>query len=208
MSDIDEGDAQLVVHVLELDLHLLAHLEIQRAERLVQKQDLGLVDKRAGDGDSLLLSAGERADASLLKALEIDQVQYSSHLALDHILGRLLLLKAEGDVIVNIHMGKQSVSLEYRIDRALIGRQVLDRFPVKKDLALSRHRKAGNHAEGCRLSASRRTQKCYKFPSLHFQVKVIDSRISVFVDLRDALEFNNVCVVFHSLVLHKYCLCN
>ena len=34
VRDIDEGDAQLVVHVFKLELHLLAHLEIQCAKTI------------------------------------------------------------------------------------------------------------------------------------------------------------------------------
>ena len=53
-----EGDAQLLVHFLELDLHVLAHLEVKGGEGLVQQEDLGLVDDGAGDGDTLLLASG------------------------------------------------------------------------------------------------------------------------------------------------------
>ena len=44
---------------LELDLHLPAQLEVERAERLVEQQHLGPVDERPGQGDPLLLAAGE-----------------------------------------------------------------------------------------------------------------------------------------------------
>ena len=64
VGDVDEGDAQLLLHRLELDLHLLAQLQIQRAQRLVQQQHLRLVDQRARDGDALLLAAGQRRPPS------------------------------------------------------------------------------------------------------------------------------------------------
>ena len=134
MSDVDKGDAQFIMHILELDLHLLAHLEIQRAQRLIEEQDLGLVYQRAGNGDTLLLAAGKRADTSLLKPFQIHQIQDSAHLALDHVLGGLFLFKPEGDVIVNIHMGKQSISLKDRIDRSFIRWKILDRFAVQQYL--------------------------------------------------------------------------
>ena len=35
---VDEGDADLLLDPLELDLHLLAELEVERAERLVEQQ--------------------------------------------------------------------------------------------------------------------------------------------------------------------------
>ena len=43
VGHINEGDSELLVHLLKLYLHVLAHLEIKRAEGLVQKQDLGPV---------------------------------------------------------------------------------------------------------------------------------------------------------------------
>ena len=47
----------LELELLELNLHILAQFQIQRAQRLVQQDDLGIADKGAGDGDALLLTA-------------------------------------------------------------------------------------------------------------------------------------------------------
>jgi hypothetical protein len=59
VGDVDEGDADLALDALELDLHLLAQLEVQRAERLVEQQHLRAVDDRPGQRDALALAAGE-----------------------------------------------------------------------------------------------------------------------------------------------------
>ena len=56
--------------LLELELHLLAELQVERAERLVEQQRRGPVDERAGEGDALLLAARELAGPALLEALE------------------------------------------------------------------------------------------------------------------------------------------
>ena len=63
---VDERDADLALDALELDLHLLAQLEVERAERLVEQQHARAVDDRAGERDALALAAGElrRACAS------------------------------------------------------------------------------------------------------------------------------------------------
>src|SRR5215472_2500844 len=37
VGDVDEGDANLFLDLLQLDLHLLAQLEVQRSERLVEQ---------------------------------------------------------------------------------------------------------------------------------------------------------------------------
>ncbi len=36
MGDVDEGHAELAMHALELDLHELAQVRIERAERLIE----------------------------------------------------------------------------------------------------------------------------------------------------------------------------
>ena len=51
----DECDAELTLDLLELDLHLLAQLEVEGAERLVEQQHLGLHDGRPGERDALTL---------------------------------------------------------------------------------------------------------------------------------------------------------
>ena len=45
----------------QLVLQDLAHLGVERGERLVHQQDLGLDGERPGDGDALLHAARQRA---------------------------------------------------------------------------------------------------------------------------------------------------
>ena len=57
MCHIDEGDAELLVHFLELYLHVLAHLQVKSCKRLVQKKHLRLVHDGTCNGHTLLLTA-------------------------------------------------------------------------------------------------------------------------------------------------------
>ena len=60
VGDVDERDPrQLALDALELELHLLAQLEVERAERLVEQQHPRAVDERAGERDALALAARE-----------------------------------------------------------------------------------------------------------------------------------------------------
>ena len=65
MRDVDERDPDGLLDVLELDLHLLAELEVERAQRLVQQQHAGAVDERARERDALPLAARELARLAL-----------------------------------------------------------------------------------------------------------------------------------------------
>ena len=53
---------------LELDLHLLAQLQVERAERLVEQQHARAVDDRARERDALALAAGELDGLALADA--------------------------------------------------------------------------------------------------------------------------------------------
>ena len=72
MSHVNEGDAQAPLEALQLELHLLAQLEVERAERLVEEQHGGA----AGDGSrecyALHLAAGEGLDAPGFETSQLD----------------------------------------------------------------------------------------------------------------------------------------
>ena len=59
VRDEDEGDAEAALQQLQFVLDALAQIGVERAERLVEQQNVGLDDKGASEGDTLLLAAGE-----------------------------------------------------------------------------------------------------------------------------------------------------
>ncbi len=59
VGDVDEGDAQRLLERLQLDLHLLAQLQVERSEGLVEEEHAGAVDEGAGQRDALPLAARE-----------------------------------------------------------------------------------------------------------------------------------------------------
>ena len=59
----------------ELVLHALAQLLVERAERLVEQDQLGLEDERARQRDALLLAAGELRRPALAEPAELDHVE-------------------------------------------------------------------------------------------------------------------------------------
>ena len=60
---------------LELELHLAAQLEVERAERLVEQQHLGPVDQGPGQRDALLLAAGELGRLAVGQVAQLDQLE-------------------------------------------------------------------------------------------------------------------------------------
>ena len=138
MGDEDEGDADLLLNVLELLLHLLAQLQVERAERLVEQQHARLVDECAGDGDALLLTAGELGHVAVGVVLKAHQTQHTHDLLGNNVLRLFFDGQAEGDVVVDVHVREERVFLEHGVDLALVGRDVHDVLAVEEDLALGR----------------------------------------------------------------------
>ena len=83
VSDVDEGDADPALQVLELDLHRLSQLEIEGSERLVEEQDFRLVDQRPGQCHPLLHATGELTRSSVGPFGELDLVEHPTHPSLD-----------------------------------------------------------------------------------------------------------------------------
>ena len=88
-----------LLQVLELDLHLVAQLGVERRHRLVEQQHLGLEHERARERHALLLAARELGDAARAEARRGARARAPAPTrALD--LGRLepAQLEPEGDV--------------------------------------------------------------------------------------------------------------
>jgi len=105
---------------------LLAELAVERAQRLVHQEYVRLDDEGAGEGDALLLPAGELADHALGETVEPDQAQRLAHPPLQ--LGARDAAHAQpvGDVLEDIHVREEGVVLEYHPHVAAARRQFGD----------------------------------------------------------------------------------
>ena len=156
-----------LLDALELDLHLLAQLEVERAERLVEEQDPGPVDERPGEGDALALAARELAGlAPLVAARGGPSRSASATRAAALGLGDLADHQPVADVVADGHVREQRVVLEDGVDVALERRLAcVTSLAVEQDPALGRQLEAGDHPQRRRLArartgrASRRTRR-------------------------------------------------
>ena len=149
---VEERDVELTLEALELELHLLAQLEIERTQRLIEQQDLGTVDQGACDGDALLLAAGQLIGLAALKAAELHQIEHLHHALADLVFGDLLHLEAIGHVVEDRHVREQRVALEHGVDVTLKRLLVGNVGAGEQDLARGGLFKAGNHTQGRRLA--------------------------------------------------------
>ena len=186
---VEERDVELALEALELELHLLAQLEIERTQRLVEQQDLGSVDQGAGDSDALLLAAGQLIWFAPLKAAELHQVEHLHHALANLVLGNLLHPQAVGDVVEDGHVRKQRVALEHRVHVALERLLIGHVGAGKQDLACSGLLKAGDHTQRRRLTRAGRAQNRQELALLHIDGQVFDHMVLA-VELIDVLNLD------------------
>jgi hypothetical protein len=169
-----EGDADVALQLLQLDLHLLAQLEVERAERLVQQQHLGPDHERAGQRDPLPLAAGELAGLAVAVAGHLHAGQRllgpvtasgAAHLA--H--GQAVL-----DVLPDGQVREQRVVLEDRGDVALERRRPGHVRAAERHRAGGRRLEAGDHAQHRGLARAGRPQHGEELAVRDRQVDAVD----------------------------------
>ncbi len=72
VRDVDERDPDLLLDALQLELHLLAQLHVERTQRFVEQKHARVVDERSTERDPLLLASRELLGLSLPVARETD----------------------------------------------------------------------------------------------------------------------------------------
>ncbi len=109
---------------LQLDLHLFAQLQVERAERLVEQQHLRPVDQRPGERDALTLPAASlvrlavRRSSPRRTASSISPARRRRSALLD-----ALHLQPVLDVLLHGHVREQRVVLEHGVDVAVVRRE-------------------------------------------------------------------------------------
>ena len=177
MRDEDAGDVQLVVQPAQPAAQLLAHLGVERAERLVQQQHLRLDRQRAGQRDALALAAGELVRIAVGEPVELHQLQQLEHLAPDLLGGRPLRAplhpQAEGDVLEHRHVPEQRVVLEHEADLALAHVAVGRVLAVEQHAAAVGRLQAGDDAQQRGLAAARRPQQRHQLARGERQADIV-----------------------------------
>ena len=100
VGDEHRGHVDLVVQPAQPGAQLLAHLRVERAERLVEQQHLRLDRERAGQRHALALATGELRRVAVGELLEVHELEQLVDPRLDLGLGPLADLEPEGDVAV------------------------------------------------------------------------------------------------------------
>ena len=201
VRDVQERDPDLLLDPLQLELHLLAKLQVERAERFVEQEQARIVDERASERDPLLLTARELSGLASLEPLEVDEAQDLLHAAFGLGPRDLLAPQAEFHVVDHIEMGEQRVGLEDRVDVSAVRREVGDVPPGEVDGADARVLEPPDHPERGRLPAPRRPEQAEELAAPDIEGQVVD-RCDLPEPLRHAVEADVDLVQAPALLTH------
>ena len=194
MGDVDEGDADLGLDALELQLHLAAQLEVEGAERLVEEQHLRVVDQRAGDGDALLLAAGELVRLACGPARRAGRARASRSTCFFTRLDAAPA-QAEGDVLEDVEVREERVDWKTVLTGRLYGGRCGDVLVAEADGAGGGLLQAGDHAQGGGLAAAGGAEQGEEGALRDGQVERVDGGEGA-VGLADPGEADVAAVVF------------
>ena len=172
----------------DLELHLLAQLLVERAERLVHQHELRLEHQRARDRDALLLAAGELRRPAAAEAAELHHVQRALDPLRDLVARHAAHRQREADVLGHRHVREQRVVLEHHADLALVRRQARQRLALEQDLAGGRRLEAGEHHQRRRLARARGPEQRQELAALDVEMEIVDDARDAVVGLADADE--------------------
>ena len=213
VCDIDKRNAEFAVHFFEFDLHFFTHFQVESAERFVEQKDFRLIDNGARNGDALLLTAGQSRNASFFKSFQIDDGERCADFFVDLFAGKLLQfcigfalivhvsdgnffeLQSERDVVVNVVVREQGITLEYRIDGAFVRGQIGNVFPAEQDLARSGDVKTCDHAQGSGFPAAGGPEEGNEFAFTDIKTDILYG-CGFVEDLRNVYDFNDFFFFF------------
>src|SRR6266849_3227386 len=180
VGDEDHGQAEFALQLLQLELHRLPQLLVERAERFVAKQHPWFDHDGAGQGDALLLPPGELAGAAILVSDELHLCQRIGDLASNRGAVHAAHAQTEGNVFTDRAMRKQCIVLEYHSHVALVRRHMGDIGPTDLDDTFGRRLEAGDHSQCRRLAAAGGAEQREEFSLPNAQIDGIDgARVAV-----------------------------
>ena len=159
VGDVDEGHADPSMERLQLPAELGAELLVERRERLVEQEQVGLEDERAGQGDALLLTTGELPRRAVGEVGQVDEVERLAHPRRGLGPGDAADLERKADVVRHGQMREQGVTLKDHAEVAALRRQMGDHALVDEDVAGRRLDEPGDRHEDRRLAGPRRAQQ-------------------------------------------------
>jgi hypothetical protein len=192
VRDVEEGDADLALDCLQLELERPAELRVERTQRLVEEKDARVEHERPRKRHPLLLPARELVRLALLEALEANEREHIRHFS--SLLRSVEACEAEpeADVLTDREVREERVALEDRVDRPLVRRHFGDVLLAQKHQSLVRPLEARDDPKRRCLAAARRAEEREELPGPDVDPDIAD-RLDVAEALRDPFEGDAGC---------------
>ena len=120
--------------------------------------------------NTLLLTAAHLGDIAVGIVLQVHQLEHTHYLLLDDVLGFLLDLQAEGNVVVYIHVGEQGVFLKDGVDLPFIGRNVINPHTVEQNVSRRGRREAADDPQRGGFAAPTGAKQCEEFLIIDIEI--------------------------------------
>ncbi len=173
MGDDEKGEAQLLLEIFQLDLHLLAQALVERPQGLIQQEQPRFAGEGTGKGHALALATGELVWPAPAKPFQMHEGKKLFHLGENGLAGQARHLQPETDIGGDGEMREEGIGLEHHVDGPLMWRQGSQILAVEQDCAAVRALKAGNHAHDRALAAAGGAEQCEEAASLQHQGHII-----------------------------------
>ncbi len=174
----------LVVEVPQPLAELCSYPRVERAERLVEEQDLRLGCESSGERHPLSLPAGELGRVAVSERLELDEAKEHVDPFADLRLRPLAHPEPEGDVVAHGHVLERCVVLEHEADVPLLRRERGGVAARERDRPGVGPFEPGDDAEEGGLARAARPEESGQRPALDLERDVVE-RDEVAEALRD-----------------------
>ncbi len=160
VGDEDRGDAELALQAPDLGAHGEAQRGVEVGQRLVEQQELRLLDQRAGERDALLLAARQLGRPAVEQFARPEPARAILARPALRLRRAARCLKRSGNrmFVARRHVRIERVGLEDDADVAVARLDLVDHRAVEADLAGARRVDAGEHEQRRRLAAARRPE--------------------------------------------------
>src|ERR1039458_9506235 len=189
VRDDQEGHAELVLEAYQLELRVFAQVLIERPQGFLEQQQLRPLDQRTGERHPLLLAAGQLVRFALAEAAELHQTEHGGDALGDFGPRYPVLFQAEGDVLLDGHVGKQRIGLKHHVHRPLVRRHAGHVLAVDQYPAGTRGLESAEHAQQRGLTAAGCSQETKDLAFINLEAHLVD-RFEITERLGDAFDLH------------------
>ena len=203
MGDETDRLAGLSPQFQKLFVQMITDDLVQRAERLVHQQQIGIESQRAGDGGTLLHAAGQLPREFPPEPVEPDEVQRTRHTLGFFYRAQPHDFQRQPNIALDCPPGQQGRRLK-DIAIGAFKPRLLGRHAVDGDRSRRRMFEIGNHPQQRGLAATRRPDEGYEITFLDAEIDILQGVDRPVIRIECQAQFLGIDDhVFASLACHQ-----